>query len=88
MSMNDLELGRRLRVLQPAPPDWVRAAQELPFVQDEVAEILARAAADSAFGEALRSDPGEALADAGYELSPDVVAHMHRRLHRRPGAES
>ncbi len=33
----------------------------------------------------LLTDPDEALADAGYELSPDVVAHMHRRLKRRPG---
>ena len=84
--MDDRELEQRLRLLPPAPPSWVRVAQELPFVQDELTAILSRAAHDQAFGDALLTDPDEALADAGYELSPDVVAHMHRRLKRRPGA--
>ena len=69
-----------MRLLPPAPPRWVEAAKELPFVQDEIAEILARAAGDVDFDQALRTDAEAALELQGYALSSDVVAHMLRRL--------
>ena len=79
MGMDDHEIQRMMRLLPPPPPRWV------PFVQDEIAEILARAADDAEFGRALRSDPALALERGGYELSHDVVAHVMRRLPQNPG---
>jgi len=49
-------------------------------VQDELSQILAEAARDADFEQALRDDPRTALEDRGYDLSEDVVAHMLRRL--------
>jgi hypothetical protein len=80
--MDDHELQRLMRLLPPPPPRWVQAAKELPFVQDEIAEILARAAGDADFDHALRTDPAAALELQGYALSSDVVAHMLKRLPR------
>ncbi len=86
MGMDDHEVQRLMRLLPPPPPRWVQAAKELPFVQDEIAEILARAADDAEFGRALRSDPALALEQSGYEFSYDVVAHVIRRLPQTPGS--
>ncbi|MGN6378154.1 MAG: hypothetical protein ACTHNU_04320 [Gaiellales bacterium] len=85
MNINEHELERLLRMLPPAPTAWVRTAQELPFVKDEVAEILERAAANPAFREELRRDADGALRREGHMLTPDVVAHILRKL---PGARS
>jgi hypothetical protein len=86
MGMDDHEIQRLMRLLPPPPPRWVQAAKELPFVQDEIAAILARAADDAEFDRALRSDPTLALEQGGYELSHDVVAHVMRRLPQTPGS--
>ena len=80
MSMGEGQLEHLLRLLAPAPPAWVRAAQELPFVRDEVAAILEQAAASPAFRDALVRDPGGTLRGKGHDLHPDVVAHILRRL--------
>jgi hypothetical protein len=80
--MDDFELQRLMRLLPPPPPRWVQAAKELPFVQDEIAEILARAAGDVDFDHALRTDAAATLELQGYDLSSDVVAHMLKRLPR------
>lgn len=69
-----------LRLL-PAPPDgWVRAAQELPQARAEIDEIVARAKGDAAFRDALVADLETALAAAGYEATPSVVAALRLRL--------
>jgi hypothetical protein len=69
-----------LRLL-PAPPDgWVRAAQELPQARAEIDEILARAKGDAAFRDSLVADLETALAAAGYEATPSVVAAVRLRL--------
>jgi hypothetical protein len=78
--IDDIELQRLMRLLPPPPVRWVQAAKELPFVQDEIAEILARAAGDAEFESALRADAETALEQEGYALSSDVVAHMLKRL--------
>jgi hypothetical protein len=78
--MDEHELGRLIGMLQPAPGEWTRAAQELPFLSPELDGILARARGDDGFREALRTDPGSALREHGYDLSPSVVAHIMRRL--------
>jgi hypothetical protein len=69
-----------LRLL-PAPPDgWVRAAQELPQARAEIDEIVTRAKGDAAFRDALVADLETALAAAGYEATPSVVAAVRLRL--------
>ncbi len=73
-------LARLLRALPPAPAGWVRAAQELPFVRDELDEIVARAEADAAFRERLIADLEGALAAEGYERDPAVLAALRVRL--------
>lgn len=78
--IDDREIERLLRLLQPAPAAWVAAAQELPFLLDSLEDVLERARTDAAFRESLEADPGEVLREAGYELAPDVVAHIMRRL--------
>jgi hypothetical protein len=83
MGMNETDLEHLLRLLSPAPETWVRTAQELPFVRDEVAAILERAASSSSFREALQSDAGGTLAREGLELTSEVVAHIMRRLPKK-----
>ena len=83
--MDETDLEHLLRLLGPAPEAWVRTAQELPFVRDEVAAILERAAASSSFREALTEDAQGTLSREGHELTADVVAHIMRRLPKQPG---
>src|SRR5262249_2564583 len=63
--MSEIErLAALLRLLPPAPPAWVRAAQELPHARLELEEIVARAEADAVFRQVLLGDLESALADA------------------------
>ncbi len=78
--MDDRNLEHLLRLLPPAPESWVRTAQELPFVRDEIDSILERAGSSPTFRDALRKDASGALRQEGYELADDVVAHILRRL--------
>ena len=73
-------LARLIRALPPAPAGWVRAAQELPFAQSELDEIVARAEADAAFRERLVADLEAALQAEGYEPDRAVVAALRVRL--------
>jgi hypothetical protein len=78
------ELGRLLRLLPPAPAGWTQAAQELPFLSAELADILDRARADGGFRDALRADADGALREQGYDLSPSVLAHLMKLLPEAP----
>ena len=69
-----------LRLLAAPPDGWVRAAQELPQARAEIDEIVARAKGDAAFRDALVADLETALAAAGYEATPSVVAAVRLRL--------
>lgn len=80
MSMDEHEIGRLLRILPAAPAEWTQAAQELPFLSAEVADILERARGDGGFRDGLRTDAGATLKQHGYDLSPSVVAHLMRIL--------
>ena len=80
MSMDELEIGRLLRLLPPAPAGWTQAAQELPFLGVELSDILERARGDGGFREGLRADAGATLREHGYDLSPSVVAHLMKLL--------
>jgi hypothetical protein len=82
--MDEHELGRLLRLLPPAPAGWTQAAQELPFLSAELADILDRARGDGGFRDALRTDAGAALREQGYDLSPSVLAHLMKLLPEDP----
>ena len=77
---DEQRIAELLRLL-PAPPDgWVRAAQELPQLRAAIGEIVERSKGDAAFRAALMADLESALADAGYEATPSVVAAVRLRL--------
>jgi hypothetical protein len=73
-------IAELLRLLPPAPPGWVRAAQELPAARTEVAELVARAEADAAFRALVIADLEAALEAEGIEATPSVVAALRSRL--------
>ena len=73
-------LARLLRMLPPPPLGWVEAAQELPRARGELDELVARAEADVALRRALLADPLSALAAAGLEPTPVLVASVRERL--------
>ena len=79
-SYEEERLGRLLRLLRPAPPSWVRAAQELPYARRTFDEIVARAEADLAFRQALIADLERSLALEGYEPDRRIVAELRERL--------
>ena len=73
-------LGELLRLLPPAPPGWVEAAQELPRVRADLDALIALAERDAAFRQALVDDLEDALRVAGVEPRPVVVEHLRRRF--------
>ena len=73
-------LGVLLRILQPAPTGWVRAAQELPAARRTFDEIATRAEADQAFRLALVADLEQALAAEGYEPDRRIITELRERL--------
>lgn len=72
-------LGELLRVLPPARPGWIEAAQELPRARAELDALIERAEQDAAFRQALVDDLEDALRVAGVEPRPVVVEHLRRR---------
>jgi hypothetical protein len=78
--MDEHEMGRLLRLLRPAPAGWTQAAQELPFLSAEMADILERVRGDGSFRDGLRTDADATLKQHGYDLSPSVLAHLMRIL--------
>jgi hypothetical protein len=72
-----------LRLLPAAPQGWVQAAQELPLARAAIESIVARAEADAAFRARLVADLEGALAEAGCEATPSVLASL--RLHLGAG---
>jgi hypothetical protein len=79
-SYDDEQIGRLLRLLPPAPPAWVRAAQELPAARATLDVLVARAEQDAGFRRQLEVDLEHAVRAAGYEPSPFVVSRLRERL--------
>jgi len=73
-------LGELLRLLPPAPPGWIEAAQELPRARAELDALVERAEQDAAFRQALVDDLETALRAAGVEPRRSVVEHLRSRL--------
>jgi hypothetical protein len=81
--MTDHEIERLaglLRALPPAPPAWIRAAQELPAARRGLDDVVARAEADAAFRRALVADLESALADEGYVLDEPQLEVLRERF--------
>lgn len=79
---NEERLGELLRLLPPAPPGWVAAAQELPVARAQLDALVERAEADAAFRATVVADLEVAIRAAGIEPSPVVVEHLRNRLAR------
>jgi hypothetical protein len=79
-SFDEERLARLIRALPPAPEPWVRSAQELPFVREELDEIVARVEADGEFRARLEADLEAALEAEGYERAPRVVEELRIRF--------
>ena len=77
-------LGELLRLLPPAPPGWVEAAQELPRARADLDALIARAEADAAFRQALvddvidRLDEAMEVRDGLAQLGPDCREILDR----------
>jgi hypothetical protein len=79
-SYDEQQVARLIRALPPAPEGWVRAAQELPLARRGLDEIVARAQADAEFRAALIADLESAVAQAGYEPDPPLLAALRERF--------
>jgi hypothetical protein len=73
-------LAALLGLLRPTPQGWVEAAQALPQARDAIDSIVAQAQADASFRAKLEADLASALAEAGYEATPSVLASVRLRL--------
>jgi len=73
-------LGALLRILQPAPTAWVRAAQELPGARRSLDEIVSRAEADLEFRAALIAALQKPLAQEGFEPERHLIEELKKRF--------
>ena len=77
---DEMRIAELLRLLQPPPEGWVRAAQELPRARAGLAALVARAETDSAFRARVVADLEAALESEGIDPTPSVVAALRVRL--------
>jgi hypothetical protein len=77
---DEQRLAELMRLLPPAPSAWVRAAQELPLLQQGLGELLERVEADAEFRRRLVADLEAALEAEGYDADPAVVEALRARL--------
>lgn len=73
-------IAELLGLLPPAPPGWVRAAQELPAARAGLDEIVERARVDAEFRAAVTADLEAALAAAGHEPTHALVEALRSCL--------
>ena len=67
---NEEHLGELLRLLKPAPGDWVAAAAELPRLRAALGGLVEMAESDAAFHAELIAELEAALASEGLEPTP------------------
>jgi hypothetical protein len=73
-------IAELLRLLQPPPEGWIRAAQELPRARAELDALVARAEEDAAFRARVVADLEAALEAEGIDPTPSAVAVLRVRL--------
>ena len=69
-TFSEEQLAELLRLLPPAPPGWVAAAQELPRARARIDALVERAEADAAFRASVVADLEAALRASGVEPEP------------------
>jgi hypothetical protein len=80
-TLDEEQLGRLLGALPPAPEGWTAAAAELPRARRALAAIEAQLAGEDARrAETARLEA--ALAEAGYEPTPELLRALRRELGR------
>jgi len=77
---NEEKLGEILSALPPAPKAWVRAAKDLPLMQQGLDEIVQRADADEEYRRRVIENPLAVLEEAEVVAHVDVVEILRRRL--------
>lgn len=77
---DEQRLAELIKALPPAPQAWVEAAQVLPLARGRLDDIVAKAAADLAFRDALVANLEEALRLEGYEPETIPLDELRRRL--------
>lgn len=80
---DETRIAELLAALPAVPEAWVTAAKELPFARRALDDLVAQAELDVAFREAVLADLEKAIADAGQEPTPVLVAELRRRLSER-----
>jgi hypothetical protein len=80
MSYDIQDLGRLLSLLQPAPPGWVEAAQDLPRLRAGIDRLVALAGEDAETRARVVVDLERALAEAGVDPTPRALEEARRRL--------
>ena len=80
MSYDIQELARLLSLLQPAPPGWVEAAQDLPRLRAGIDRLVALAEKDAETRAQVVADLERALAEAGVDPTPRAVEEARRLL--------
>jgi hypothetical protein len=73
-------IAKLLRLLRPAPPGWVQAAQALPAAREALGGLVARAEADAEFRVRVVTDLEAALEAEGIPATPSVVAALKARV--------
>ena len=74
------KLGEILGALPPAPEAWVRAAKDLPLMQQGLDEIVQRADADEEYRRRVIENPLAVLEEAEVVAHLDAVEILRRRL--------
>lgn len=77
---DEQHLGELLNALPPAPDAWVRAAKEIPQMQERLDGIVERAEGDDAFRRKVVADPAAALEAADVAAHADTVEILRRKL--------
>jgi hypothetical protein len=80
MSYDIEEIARLLSLLQPAPPGWVEAAQDLPRLRAGIDRLVALAEEDADVRARVVANLERALAEAGLEPTPRALDEARRRL--------
>ena len=80
MSYDIEQLARLLSLLQPAPPGWVEAAQDLPRLRAGIDRLVALAEEDAEVRARVVADLERALAEAGLDPTPRALEEARRRL--------
>jgi hypothetical protein len=79
MHHDEEDIGRLLGELPPAPAGWVAAAAELPRARRALEAIEERLAGEPERA-AETAQLERALAEAGYQPTPELVRAVRRRL--------